>query len=87
MSAVAVTTSYHLPVVVRNYIDQEAKNLNLKKGVFLSFLIEDYEKTKSENEQLKAYFELATAPELQAAQTQEAELDWQTESAYQTDNE
>lgn len=79
--------SYHLPALVKQYIDRTAKERNMPKGKFLAFLIEDYEQTKEENSELKAYFEMAQNKEFLQEQILEAEQDFLTESKYISDEE
>ncbi len=81
----AITVSYHLPVLVKGFINDQSKKLKLSKGNFLAYLIEDYQKTKQENETLKAYFSIATDEQYKAEQIAEAELDLQAELAHNSE--
>jgi len=78
----AVIASYYLPQFIKNFIDKNSKKLKLSKGKFLSFLIEDYNKTKKENQTLKSYFAMATDKDFLKEQILEAEEDLQIEIKY-----
>jgi len=81
----SVVASYHLPVSVKQFIDENAKKKHLSKGKFFMFLIEDYQKTKRENAHLKAYFDMATDREFLYKQIKESEEDFAAECAHNPD--
>lgn len=81
----ASVVSYHLPALVQDFIQIGSKKMKIPKGKFLTFLIEDYQKTKEENEELKAYFEMASDKEFLEEQMKESEEDLQSECAHNPD--
>jgi len=74
--------SYSLPNLVKSFIYDQSKIYKMPKGKFLAFLIEDYHKTKSENKNLKAYFEMATDTDFLKQQIMETEEDFLAEQVY-----
>ena len=82
----SLVVSYHMPSLIKDFIDKESKKLKLAKGKFLAFLVEDYKKTKEENLTLKSYFDMATDKEFLKEQIMEAEEDLLVELAYKKEN-
>lgn len=78
----ATVASYHLPAHVQEFISQESQEKHISKGKFLSFLIEDYKKTKQEVKMFKSYMEMATNKVFLQDQIQESEEDFLAEIAH-----
>lgn len=78
----ASVASYHLPANVQVFITEQSEQKHLSKGKFLSFLIEDYQKTKQELKMFKSYMEMATNKDFLQDQIQESEEDFLAEIAH-----